>query len=65
MEAGSLTESFAENDLRAKVATEANELGQNATTLNLGKFLFIRHSEIQTSLKHTVHAAYGVGGALL
>jgi len=31
--AGSLTESFAENDLRAKVASEAIELGQNATAM--------------------------------
>lgn len=31
--AGSLTETFAENDLRAKVATEAVELGQNATAM--------------------------------
>jgi integrase len=31
--AGDLTESFAENDLRAKVATEAVELGQNATAM--------------------------------
>lgn len=33
MKAGSLTETFAENDLRAKVATEAVELGQNATAM--------------------------------
>ncbi|HCI52450.1 MAG TPA: integrase [Gallionella sp.] len=33
IEAGSLTETFAENDLRAKVATEARELGQNATKI--------------------------------
>lgn len=33
MESGSLTESFAENDLRAKVANEAVELGQNATAM--------------------------------
>jgi integrase len=33
MESGSLTESFAENDLRAKVASEAVELGQNATAM--------------------------------
>jgi len=32
-EAGSLIESFAENDLRAKVASEAVELGQNATAM--------------------------------
>lgn len=31
--AGSLKESFAENDLRAKVASEAVELGQNATAM--------------------------------
>lgn len=33
MESGSLTETFAENDLRAKVASEAVELGQNATAM--------------------------------
>lgn len=33
IEAGSLTETFAENDLRAKVASEAVELGQNATAM--------------------------------
>jgi len=33
MEAGSLTERFAENDLRAKVATEARDLGQNSTAM--------------------------------
>lgn len=33
MGAGSLTETFAENDLRAKVASEAVELGQNATAM--------------------------------
>jgi len=33
IEAGSLNESFAENDLRAKVASEAVELGQNATAM--------------------------------
>ena len=33
MKAGSLTGSFAENDLRAKVATEAIELGLNATAM--------------------------------
>jgi len=33
MKAESLTETFAENDLRAKVATEAIELGQNATAM--------------------------------
>jgi hypothetical protein len=33
MDAGSLTEKFAGNDLRAKVATEAKELGQNATAM--------------------------------
>lgn len=31
--AGSLTETFAENDLRSKVATEARDLGQNATAM--------------------------------
>lgn len=31
--AGSLAETFAENDLRAKVASEAIELGQNATAM--------------------------------
>jgi hypothetical protein len=30
---GGLAETFAENDLRAKVATEAIELGQNATAM--------------------------------
>ncbi len=30
---GSLTETFAENDLRSKVATEARDLGQNATAM--------------------------------
>ena len=33
MAAGSLTERFAENDLRAKVATEARDLGQNSTAM--------------------------------
>lgn len=33
MEAGALTESIAENNLRAKVATEAIELGQNASAM--------------------------------
>jgi integrase len=33
IESGSLTETFAENDLRAKVATEAVELGQNPTAM--------------------------------
>lgn len=33
MEAKVLTETFAENDLRAKVASEAVELGQNATAM--------------------------------
>lgn len=33
MEAKSLSETFAENDLRAKVASEAVELGQNATAM--------------------------------
>lgn len=33
MKAGSLAETFAENDLRAKVATEAIELGQDATAM--------------------------------
>lgn len=33
MEAGSLTERFAENDLRAKVATEARDLGQDSTAM--------------------------------
>jgi integrase len=33
MEAHSLIETFAENDLRAKVASEAVELGQNATAM--------------------------------
>ncbi len=33
IDAGSLAETFAENDLRAKVASEAIELGQNATAM--------------------------------
>ena len=33
IESASLTETFAENDLRAKVASEAVELGQNATAM--------------------------------
>ena len=33
MKAGSLTEIFAENDLRVKIASEAVELGQNATDM--------------------------------
>lgn len=33
MAAGSLTETFAENDIRSKVADEAIELGQNATEM--------------------------------
>ena len=45
MEDGSLTETFAENDLRAKVATEAIELGQNATAM-------LSHSSDSVTKRH-------------
>lgn len=45
MEAGSLSETFAENDLRAKVASEAVELGQNAT-------LMLGHSSDAVTKRH-------------
>jgi integrase len=45
MEAKSLSETFAENDLRAKVATEAIELGQNATAM-------LGHSSDATTKRH-------------